>query len=261
MSKITQRGSFEGLDVYKTGDGIALGVRVGERFDLDDEREVVLVQNAGTALVAGNLIQGPADIANHIGLTTTAYSAATTSAKATVTVTLGNTAVTTNQYQGGYLIVATGTGIGQTMKIFTHPSASASASLVVTLEDAPPVALVAASSTVSMFMNPYGSLYGTDYRTDGVIIYPHAATTGRIIGVSFYAIGASTATVPSYGFIQTRGNVACLNDANTTIGLDLMPSSNTDGAVMTYAAGSGARVGTATQAGTTTRASLITVQL
>lgn len=249
------------MEAFATSTDIGLQSQVGQRFDLSDGREVVLVQNAGTALVSGNLIQGPADIAAHVtAMATTAFSAATTSAKATVTVTLGATLVTANQYAGGYMIVAAGTGLGQTMKIASHPAAALSTACVFTLEDNPAVALVAASSTVSIFANPYGSLNGTDYRTEGVVVCP-TTLTGRVIGVTFYPIPASTATVASYGLIQTRGLVACINDAGTAIGLDLMPSSNTAGSVMTYVVATKTRVGTASAAGTTTAGSLISVQL
>src|SRR3954466_8954857 len=104
MSRITQRAQGEGMNMFETPTSIAAATHVGARFDTADGRELVLVQNAGTALVAGVLVQGPADLANHIGLATTAFSPATTSQKATVTVTLGNTLVTANQYQGGYMI-------------------------------------------------------------------------------------------------------------------------------------------------------------
>lgn len=260
-SKITNRGATAPLEVFQTNTDIALSSLVGSRFDLADGREVVLVQNAGTALVSGKLVQGVADTANHIGLATTAYSAATTSAKATVTVTLGGTALLANEYAGGYLIVATSTGIGQTLKIANHPAqSSGSGTCVITLDDAPGVALVAAASTVSMFRNPYGSANGTDFTTNGVVVCP-TSITGRVIGVSFYPIAASTATVANYGLIQTRGVVSVLNQGSTSIGLDLMPSASVAGALCTYVVATKQRVGTATQAGTDTQSSLVLIQL
>lgn len=261
MSRITQKGAVAPIEVFNTSTDLAMDTLTGSRYDTSDGREFVLVQNAGTALVAGKLVQGPADIANHIGTAVTAFTAysANGNQPAQVTLTLGGTLVTANQYAGGYMVVQTGTGIGQTLKIASHPAANASASLLVTLEDSPAVSLDA-TSTVGMFANPYGSQNGTDYRTEGVVICP-TTLTGRVIGVSMYAIPASTATVASYGLVQTKGVVACLNDASTAIGLDLMPSANTAGAVQTYVAATKCRIGTSTQAGTTTQSGLIVVQL
>lgn len=250
------------IDMLGTSTDLSLGSLTGTKFRTDDSREIVLVQNAGTALVAGNLIQGPAKIANHQNLTVTAYTAPTTTTGqlATVVATLGGTAATAAQYAGGYLLVNAGTGIGQTLKIASNlKQTTTTGALTITLEDTPAVALDT-SSKVCLILNPYGSVNGTDVRTSGVVVCP-VTLTGQVIGVSITAIPASTTTVPTYGFIQTRGPVACLNDANTAIGLDVMPSANTAGAVQTYVAATNSRVGTSTQAGVTTEARQITIQL
>ena len=76
-----------------------------------------------------------------------------------------------------------------------------------------------------------------------------------------YPIPASTTTVPTYGFIQTAGAVACLNGAGTAIGLDVMPGGSVAGSVVTYVAATSSRVGTATVAGENTKAQLINLQL
>jgi hypothetical protein len=268
MSRITQKGAtgplaLQANGAFQTSTDLSLNTLVGARWDLSDGRELVLVQNAGTALAPGKWIGGPNLIAAHQACATAAFQAYSNNGNvpAKVTVTLGSTAVTANQYAGGYLVVASGTGAGQTLKIASHPAAALSTNVVITLEDSPNTALVAASSTVNLLLNPYGSKNGTDFTTFGVVLGLHTGFTGSIAGVSLYPIAASTATVPSYGFLVTKGLTACLNDANTTAGLDLMPSTNTDGALMTYAVATGARVGTSTQAGTTTAYGAITVQL
>lgn len=258
MSRISDFKSAP-MEVLSSSTDSSLATLTGARFQLADGREVVLVQNAGTALVAGNLIQGPAQVANHQNIAVTAFSAATTNALATATVTLGATAATANQYQGGQLVVNAGTGIGQTLKVSGHPAALASGSLVVTLEDNPAVALDA-TSKVCLRLNPHGSSNGTDVRTDGVIICP-TTLTGQVVGVSLTAVPASTSTVPSFGFIQTRGPVACLNNGGTAIGLDLMPSGTAAGACATFVATTSTRIGTAVEAGVTTEARQIVVQL
>lgn len=268
MSRITQRGATGPLALtangtFQSSTDLSLNTLVGTRWDLSDGREVVLVQNGGTAVVPGKWYGGPNLIAAHQACATTAFTAYSNNGNvpAKVTVTLGATAVTANQYAGGYLVVASGTGAGQTLKIASHPSANASASCVVTLEDAPNTALVGASSVVNLLLNPYGSTKGTDVSTSGVVLGLHTGFTGSIVGVSLYPFAASSSTVPSYGFMVTKGVTAALNDANTAAGLDLMPSTNTDGALATYVVATAARVGTSTQAGTTTAYGLVTVQL
>lgn len=256
MSYFSQKGATGPIPFAGTSTDASLATLTGSKFDTSDGREFVLVQNAGTALVQGTLIQGPAQITNHTNMTVTAASAV---GATTVAMTLGATLVTANQYAGGYLIVNASSGIGQTLKIASHPAAAQSAALTVTLEDPVQVALTT-SSKVTLRLNPYGSANGTDVRTSGVVVCP-TTLTGQVIGVAVSPIAASTTTVGTYGLIQTKGLVACLNDATTAIGLDLMPSTNTAGAVMTYVVATSSRVGTATQAGVTTEARQITIQL
>lgn len=238
----------------------SLATMVGQRFQSEDYREFVLIQNGGTALVAGNLVQGPVSIgANHTGLTLVANAAI---GATQITVTLGGTAVTANQYQGGFAVISAGTGIGQTLRIQSHPAqSSTSGNVVLTLEDPLSVAITTAgSSKVSLTLNPYGSQYGATFATSGCVVSP-TVSTGPTIGVTLYPIPATSATVLSYGFIQCKGAVACLNDATTAIGLDVMPSTNTAGAVMTYVVATRNRVGTSTVAGETTKAQIINIQL
>jgi hypothetical protein len=246
-----------GVNGGVTSTDTSLATLVGAKFKSADGREFALVQNAGVALTAGKLVQGPVSIgANHTGLT-----CATAAIGATqITVTLGGTLATANQYQGGFAVVSAGTGIGQTLRIASHPAGTSSGTVVLTLEDPLSVATAVADSKVSLTLNPYGSANGTDVRTSGVVISPTTAT-GPTIGVTITPIPASTTTVPTYGFIQTKGFVACLNDSATAIGLDVMPSSAVAGAVLTYVVATRNRVGTATVAGENTKAQIINLQL
>lgn len=257
MSRLTQKGQGGPLELFKTSTDASLATLTGAKFDSADGREFVLVQNGGSALVSGNLIQGPAQIgANHTNLATSTAAIGAT----TVTVTMGGTLATANQYAGGYVVFNAGTGLGQTLKIASHPSATSSGTCVLTLEDPIQVATVSGSTKSTLVLNPYGSSNGTDFTTSGVVVCP-TVLTGRVIGVSLYPIAATTATVLQYGLIQTKGVVACLNDATTAIGLDLMPSTNTAGAVMTYVVATSSRVGTSTVAGVTTETRPIMIQL
>ena len=252
--------SLFGVNGGNTSTDASLSTLVGAKFNTQDGRELVLVQNGGTALVSGVLVQGPVSIgANHTGLAVTGSATVNPIGATAVTVTMGGTLATVNQYQGGYAVVSAGTGIGQTLKIASHPAATSSGTCVLTLEDPLSVALDT-TSKISLTLNPYGSQNGADVTTSGVVVCP-TTLTGRVIGATLYPIPASTSTVPTYGFIVTKGLTAILNDANTAIGLDVMPSTNTAGAVMTYVYTTGSRVGTSTVAGATTKALPVTLQL
>lgn len=231
----------------------SLATLTGSRWTTGDSREFVLVQNAGTALAAGVVVQGPAAMANSAGLSpatalTTGYSASLGPIAAAIggkviQVASGATAVLKNRFQGGYLTVTTGTGLGQTLKIASNTAASTTSAFSVVLED-PFTTATSTDSTFTFTINPYGSKNGTAFTTDGVIISPATTLTGQVLGVSLYPIPATTATVLSYGFIQTKGNVACLGSTTTALGLDVAVPSGTAGALLTYAVATTTRVGT-----------------
>ena len=196
--------SLMGVNGGNTSTDASLSTLVGAEFKTGDGRTFVLVQNGGTALISGVMIQSPASIgANHTGLAVSGAATVNVIGSTTVTVTMGGTLATANQYAGGYAIVSAGLGIGQTLKIASHPAATSSGTCVLTLEDPLSVALDT-TSKISLTLPQYGSQNGTDVTTSGVIVAP-STPTGRIIGATIYPIPASTTTVPTYGFIQTRG--------------------------------------------------------
>lgn len=249
--------SLFGVNGGNTSNDLSISTEVGQKFQTADGKTVVLVQNGGTALVSGRLIQSPASIgANHTGLTVATAAIGATQ----ITVTLGGTAVTASQYAGGTVIISAGTGAGQTFKIVSHPSATSSATVVLTLEEALSVATLVSDSKASLTLPQYGSRNGTDFTTFGVVVSPTTAT-GATIGATVYPIPASTATVCSYGWIVTNGFVGILNDSATAIGLDVMPSSAVAGAVVTYVVATRNRVGTSTVAGENTKVQGVNLQL
>jgi len=246
-----------GVNGGLTSNDASLATLTGSKWQTADGRELVLVQVGASAITSGKLVQSPASIgANHTGLTLSTAAIGATQ----ITATLGATAVTANQYAGGFLVISAGTGIGQTLRIQSHPAAALSTSVVLTLEDPLSVATATADSKGSLTLPQYGSANGAAFTTSGVIVCP-TTLTGRVIGATFYPLAASTATVLSYGFIVKNGAVAVLNNGNTAIGLDVMPSGTTAGAVDTYVVATASRVGTSTVAGETTKAQLITLQL
>lgn len=254
------------ISLYGVSGGVntsdaSIDTLVGAKFASADGRVFTLVQVGASAIASGLLVQSPASIgANHTGLAVVGLAAANPIGATQITVTLGGTVTTAGQYAGGYAVVSAGTGIGQTLRIANNTAGTSSGSCVLTLEDPLSVAITSSDSKVSLTLPQYGSNSGTNVATHGVIVSPTTAT-GRVIGATVYPLIASTTTVPSYGFIQTAGAVAVLNDSGTAIGLDVMPSSSVAGAVVTYVVATRSRVGTSTVAGENTKAQLITLQL
>lgn len=224
MSRITQRGAtgplpFQANGTFQTSTDTSLETLLGSRWDLSDGREVALGQPAtGTTVAEGKLYQNAALIADHQNLATTAVVAysANGNIPASVTATLGATAVTANQYQGGYLAVVDGTGEGQILKIASHPAANGGATCKFTLEDGPATALVAATSEVSLI----------PATGNGLIIHP-TTPSNSVFGLGLYPIAAG-----SYGFFLTKGIGNALGDATTpAVGCAISWSAATAGAI------------------------------
>ncbi len=280
MSRITQKGATGALNLFQqaysadpannplpsTGTGFAdasFDTFLGQKFDLSDGREVTIVQNGATALATGKLVQAPVENTAFEKLAMTvpaAYPA--TAGSFQILVTNGGTVLNAGTFNGGYAVVAAGTGIGQTLKISTQASAAASAAFVVTLEDAI-VTTLDATSKISLVYSPY----------DGVVISNHS-TLGTIVGVSLYPLAASTAAtfngtsgaltaagVAQYGLIVTRGHTACLIDSVTNVGYPLGPSTNTDGALNVATLTASPQVAISGQTQTTAQAGIVYVQL
>lgn len=236
----------------------SIATLVGTRFQSGDGREFVLVQNAGTALAAGVVVQGPAPVANHNGL---AVATAAATGATQVTVTLGGTAATANQYAGGFAVVSAGTNAGLTLRVASHPAQTATGgSLTLTLEDALSGNLDTSTSKVTLTPNAYGSSNGAAITTNGVIIAPSGVATGREIGVTLYPIAASSSTVAQYGFIQSKGPVACLAAGTATAGLGAMVGA-VNGAVSVQVAATRSQIGRFITTAEDTKKQLIFVDL
>lgn len=211
---------------------------VGEKFETSDGREFVIVQNGTSAIGTGKLVQAPAEVTAFEGLSMTVPAAYPATAGSTqILVTNGSTVLNVNQFQGGYAIVATGTGAGQQFKIASHQPAANAATFVLNLED-PIQTTLDATSKISLIYQPFGGTYA------GVVISNHS-TLGTPIGVTVTSLAASTAATYSgttgvltangtaqYGLVQTHGLAACLIDNTVTnVGYPLGPSAATDGAL------------------------------
>lgn len=224
MSRITQKGatsplSFQANGTFQTSTDTSLETLLGSRWDLSDGREVALGQPAtGTTVAEGKLYQNAALIAHHQNCDVTAIQAYSANGNVPykVTLTLGATPVTANQYAGGYMAVVDGAGEGQILKIASHPAADGSATVQLTLEDGPVTALSTSTSEVSL-------LPATG---NGVIIHP--TTPSNVpFGLALYPIAAG-----SYGFFLTKGIGNALGDATTpAVGCAISWSAATAGAI------------------------------
>lgn len=258
MSRITQKSAVAPLNLFKqatsatTGTGDvdpSMSTYVGQRFDLEDGREVTLVSVAATAIASAFTVQSPAIVAGHQTLAMTVPTATpATAGSFQVLVTNGATVINQNFYAGGYLIVKDGTGVGQTLTIQSHPGAAASGTCLITLEDAI-VTTLDATSVVNLIQNPY----------QNVIIAPTTAT-GNVVGATFYPLAASvaptwnatsgasaTAGTQQYGLVVNKGISSVTSDASVAgVGLGIMRSTTTAGTITVQTA-TGANIGNALQ--------------
>lgn len=236
----------------------------GQRFNTEDGHEVVLVQNSSTALDSGVLVQQAPVDTNFEDLTVVTFTPLdpSTGIPASLTVTVGAVA-NENIYAGGLLYVTAGTGIGQTLRITSSTATASGSDMTVVLEDSPAIALDT-SSTVTLTLPNY----------TGVVIGTGTTATAEPAGVTLYPISASVDNTydgtsgkitvlgsPVFGFIVTKGRVACLSDSSpATIGQKVVPSTSVAGAVTT-SANHTAQVGIAVITGVSAESQPISVNL
>lgn len=216
------------LDLYDELSGDAFlrqdRMRLGCELELQDGRKFRFAR-AGAALNVGELCVAASVAANHrlISVASAAAIGATN-----VTVTLGATAATANQYAQGYMHVTSGPGAGQVYKIRSHPAANASASLVLTLMDPLTIALTAAS-VVTLRRNPYADVVisVTDQQDLPVGVPVRNVTSGY------------------YFWLQTRGIGLALADEAIVRGEAVTIGTGTAGAIMPIKEHNDPQVGTA----------------
>lgn len=201
---------------------------LGTEARTSDGRRFRYALCGSTATVAGSLYQSAATLTNHDNLALAAAAIGATQ----LTVTLGATAVTANQYAGGLLTVDTTPGIGYSYFILSHPAAALSATCVFTIEAPGVIVALTTDSRVTLTPNPYS----------GVIITAATTLTGAPVGVAPYIISAS-----QYGWLQTKGpcGVICASTAIIVGALAVSPSGTAGAVVTDGAAASLAPIGSA----------------
>lgn len=220
---------------------------LGTEMHFRDGRKFRYCKNGAVAAVRGNLYQSAVLGADYDEL---AVPTARAIGATTVTLTLGSTAVTANQFAEGYLSVEDDAGEGYLYEIESNEVAAASGTLTLVLRD--PRGLQVAwttATTVSVQANPFGA----------VIIHPSPPTT-TLVGVAQYDLTASY-----FGWFQYKGLATVLTEGTLVVGKEAMPSTSTDGAVAPYGAGGGdtdeIHIGQVREVAATTEYSLVMLNL
>ena len=181
----------------------------------NDGRTYRYSQAAGTALEQGLLCIAADITTNHEDL---AVNTAAIGDK-TITVTLGATAITGNEYDEGFVNVTDELGQGTMYRIKSCPATALSSDVIITLEDPIRVAF-AAATTVTLVRNKYRDILVSDGTiTDLPVGVPNAQIAGD-----------------AYGWVQTGGYCSILVDnSDTTPGVEITVGDTTTGGVETRA--------------------------
>lgn len=178
------------------------------------------IKAGASALVTGNLLQEPAEDTNFRSM---AVDTAAAIGDKMVSVTLGGTAVTANQFDEGILYVESSTGIGQQFRIKRHEVQTSTSGSCNFYLDRPLKIALTTSSQVSVRKNPY----------KGVIQYPVTTQTGGAVGVALYA-----QTAAYFGWVISGGDQAVLFDTGGNTANDasaVSPSAAVAGSVKVFA--------------------------
>lgn len=167
---------------------------------------------SSTALAPGKLCSGAVIVANHVNNTGIVAPAGTQQ----LTYTIGATLATQNQYAGGYLVVNAGTGAGQALSVAGNNAASSSGSITVNLAD---TVITATDATSKFSLIPH--LYSA------ALLFASGSSTVLV------ATGVPNVSLPdqSYGWLQVGGTCSVLANGTPGIGVNVVPSATTSGAV------------------------------
>lgn len=207
----------------------------------------------GAALIAGNIIQGAAPIANHLALTAVAEAIGAGSVLDPITVTPGNTAGAANLYAEGMLCISDGTGVGYAYRVSGH-------------------AAIVASTAFSLYLDPderinvaldSTSRYGLHHNPWKNVIIAATTVTAPVVGGAVSLIPANT-TAQNYGWLQTRGPFPALINGTPGVGIGVVSSATTAGAVDVAAVAAEVNVriiGRMMQVGVSTKNNMVFLQI
>lgn len=185
--------------------------------EFDDGEDCYRYAKVGASTISrGKLQTAPAPKPNHHNV---AVAAAVALGDKTITVTLGATAAVADEYAEGYITITDATLGGYSYKIKTHPAASSSGTLTLTLFENVQVVALTTSAKATLVHNTYnGVIEGT-------------VQTIRLAGVA--QVGATTGT---YVWLKTKGVTPLLADGTITVGAICSPSNSVSGAVIEVSA-------------------------
>lgn len=220
-------------DIFKTSTTKLM--RLGVQGATRDGRLFRYGLAGAVAISPGKINQVPAVVANHQNI---AVQTASVVGDQNLSVTLGATATTADQYADGYVIGYDASGVGQALAIQNNSVAALSTTCVISLYD--PIAIVQTTSgKVNLELNPWG----------GTLVYATGATTEFCNGVA----NVSQA-IAAYGWYQTRGTAAVLGNGTITKGSGVVPGQTTAGSVDIEGTSTiTQRVGLQVQTGTSTK--------
>lgn len=172
------------------------------RIEPDGRKFRYAQAGSGAALSAGKIGILVGATAHHVNVS---VAAAVAIGATEVSVTVGATAVTVDQYKDGYLQVNDGTGQGYSYLIAGNTACALSTTTVVTLREPVRVALVAsATSEVSLIPNPWKG------------VTESATSESGPAGIPLVAVAAS-----GYYWCQTGGVAICLAEGTDALGTTL----------------------------------------
>jgi hypothetical protein len=220
-------------DIFKTSTSKLH--RLGTQGTTRDGRIFRYGLAGAVTLAPGKINQAPAVVANHQNV---AVQTATVVSDQQISVTLGATAATQDQYADGYVVGYDASGTGQTLQIAGNAAIGSAGTGVVYLSDAIAQAQTT-SGKVNLELNPWA----------GALVYATGATTEFCNGVTNVSLPAA-----NYGWFQTRGTAAVLTNGTITKGAGVVPGQTTAGSVDIEAAATiTQRVGFQAQTGTSTK--------
>jgi hypothetical protein len=185
---------------------------LGTKLVLQDGREFRYVENGGTLLVAGNVIQAEAPGANFDELVMAAAAVGATA----VVVTTGSTAVSIDDFRDGAVFIEDDAGESFYYPLGSHGAVATTTAGTFTLRDGGTIQVALTAASTCLLVK---SLY------KDVIQFPTTAT-GAVVGVAVSAIA-----VNHFGWIQTNGPCGVLTDGTLVIGQHVRVSDGTAGAV------------------------------
>lgn len=181
---------------------------IGQILPLGDGRAFTYAR-AGGGLTSGKIALAPADVDNHLDLAV-AVSAAIGDKQ--LTVTLGATLASVDQYKEGYVSIVDAGSQGIYYKVRSHPAAALSTSLTLNLYDEIIEAITAGTDVASLAYHAYSQVV-------------HAASQARMpVGVPLIDI-----TDQYYCWLQTWGHCTMWIDEATTDGIWLTTGANDAG--------------------------------